>query len=186
MYTMKIYQFKNLCHKTFLPIWKYLLTWCDQNVSGLKASVRNRLEQPEGESHRLTLAYTAHVRKSHLPILPVLFTVVLYIYVSEAVRRVCHVGKTGLTKLHRIFFNLAKHANIHNLLHVVHDWYKSFKGGRESIENDERSGRPATSKIEENIELVCASVVQNRRIIILELSTLVSVQFNEFLYTIWA
>jgi len=34
-------------------------------------------------------------------------------------------------------------------------WYKRFKDGRKSVDNDERSGRPSTSTTPENIANVC-------------------------------
>jgi len=34
---------------------------------------------------------------------------------------------------------------------AVYKWVKRFSKGRESVTNDERSGRPATSRTEENI-----------------------------------
>ena len=37
-------------------------------------------------------------------------------------------------------------------------WHKCFKDGRESVESDPRSGRPATSRTPENVECVRAAV----------------------------
>ncbi|XP_012059069.1 PREDICTED: putative uncharacterized protein FLJ37770 [Atta cephalotes] len=34
---------------------------------------------------------------------------------------------------------------------AVYEWHERFKSGRESVEDDERSDRPSTSKIDENI-----------------------------------
>ncbi|XP_018057559.1 PREDICTED: putative uncharacterized protein FLJ37770 [Atta colombica] len=36
---------------------------------------------------------------------------------------------------------------------AVYEWHERFKSGRESIEDDERSGRPSTSKTDENINI---------------------------------
>jgi hypothetical protein len=36
----------------------------------------------------------------------------------------------------------------------VFEWYKWFKGGSEKFEDDERSGRPRSHRINENIEKV--------------------------------
>ena len=42
-------------------------------------------------------------------------------------------------------------------------WHKHFKDGRESVESDTRSGRPATSKTPENVERVRAAIKKDRR-----------------------
>jgi len=36
----------------------------------------------------------------------------------------------------------------------VFKWHKRFKEGKEDVEDDPRSGRPATSRTEENVKLV--------------------------------
>jgi len=38
---------------------------------------------------------------------------------------------------------------------AVYEWVKRFSEGRESVTDEERSGQPATSRTEENIEKVC-------------------------------
>ncbi|XP_045695899.1 protein GVQW3-like [Phyllostomus hastatus] len=48
-------------------------------------------------------------------------------------------------------------------------WHKRFKDGRESVESDPRSGRPATSRTPENVERVRAAVSQGRRRTVREL-----------------
>jgi hypothetical protein len=35
-----------------------------------------------------------------------------------------------------------------------HEWYKRFQDGREDVEDDERSGRPSTSIMDENVKKV--------------------------------
>ena len=37
-------------------------------------------------------------------------------------------------------------------------WHKCFKDGRESVESDPRSGRPATSRTPETVERVQAAI----------------------------
>ena len=37
-------------------------------------------------------------------------------------------------------------------------WHKCFKDGRESVESDPCSGRPATSRTPENVECVQAAI----------------------------
>lgn len=46
----------------------------------------------------------------------------------------------------------------------VYNWYKLFKDGRETFEDEPRSGRPTTSKTEENINKIKDLVLQNRRL----------------------
>ena len=44
---------------------------------------------------------------------------------------------------------------------AVYKWVKRFSEGRESVTDEERSGRPATSRIEENIAKVHQTVREN-------------------------
>lgn len=52
---------------------------------------------------------------------------------------------------------------------TVAKWVGEFKRGRESLEDDPRSGRPATAVTEENISKVEKLVKENRRIKLKEL-----------------
>src|SRR5215510_14123618 len=47
---------------------------------------------------------------------------------------------------------------------AVYKWVKRFSEGRESVTEEERSGRPATSRTEENIAKICQIVRENRRL----------------------
>ena len=47
---------------------------------------------------------------------------------------------------------------------AVYKWGKRFSEGRESVTDEERSGRPATSRIQENIAKVRQMVRENRRL----------------------
>ena len=47
---------------------------------------------------------------------------------------------------------------------AVYKWMKRFSDGRESVTNEERSGRPATSRTEENIAKRCQIVRENHRL----------------------
>ena len=38
--------------------------------------------------------------------------------------------------------------------YTVYDWFSRFKNGQEMLEEDQRSGRPSTSRTEEKIEKV--------------------------------
>lgn len=44
----------------------------------------------------------------------------------------------------------------------VYDWYKSFKEGREEVNDLPRSGRPSTSSTEENVDKIKQMVLENR------------------------
>ena len=43
-------------------------------------------------------------------------------------------------------------------------WHKCFRDGQESVESDPHSGRPATSRIPENVEHVCATINKDRQL----------------------
>jgi len=43
-------------------------------------------------------------------------------------------------------------------------WHKRFKDGREDVEDDPRSGRPATSRTEENVDLVHQKLHEDRHL----------------------
>ena len=47
---------------------------------------------------------------------------------------------------------------------AVYKWVKRFSEGRESVTDEERSGRPATSRTEENIAKLRQIVRENRRL----------------------
>ena len=47
---------------------------------------------------------------------------------------------------------------------ALYKWVKHFSEGRESVTDEERSGRPATSRTEENIAKVHHIVRENRRL----------------------
>jgi len=47
---------------------------------------------------------------------------------------------------------------------AVYKWVKRFSEGREGVTDEERSGRPATSRTEENIAKVRQIVRENRRL----------------------
>jgi len=76
----------------------------------------------------------------------------------------------------KLFLKLRKYATeTYDLLKKVYDdeclsrtqvfgWFERFKEGREMIGDDQRPGRPSTSKINANIEKVGEIVRQNRRL----------------------
>ena len=51
---------------------------------------------------------------------------------------------------------------------AVYEWHERFKSGRESVEDDERSGRP--SKTDENINKVREMLINNRKLTIRKLA----------------
>ena len=52
----------------------------------------------------------------------------------------------------------------------VFDWFRRFKEGRTSVENDPHSGRPSTSRNEEMIAKVRTTVRNNRRLTVQEIA----------------
>jgi len=58
---------------------------------------------------------------------------------------------------------------------AVYKWVKRFSEGRESVTDEERSGRPATSRTEENIATVCQIVRENRRLTVSSIAEQVSI-----------
>jgi len=47
---------------------------------------------------------------------------------------------------------------------TVYKWFERFRNGCESVEDGERSGRPSTSKTQENVERVNVTIRSNRRL----------------------
>ena len=47
---------------------------------------------------------------------------------------------------------------------MVFKWHKAFKEGQENVEDDPRSGRPISSTNDENVEVVRAVMVKDRRL----------------------
>ncbi|EFN76790.1 Putative uncharacterized protein FLJ37770, partial [Harpegnathos saltator] len=55
------------------------------------------------------------------------------------------------------------------------EWFKKFQEGRESVEDDPRSGRPSTSTDDAHIEKVKELVLQNRRLTVREIADKVGI-----------
>jgi len=53
---------------------------------------------------------------------------------------------------------------------MVYKWFERFRNGCESVEDEERLGRPSTSKTQENVERVSEMIRSNRRLTIREIS----------------
>ena len=58
---------------------------------------------------------------------------------------------------------------------AVFKWAKSFSEGRESVTDEERSGRPATSRTEENIAKFQPIVRENRRLTVWSIAEQVNI-----------
>ena len=58
---------------------------------------------------------------------------------------------------------------------VVYKWVKRFSEGRESVTDEERSGRPATSRTEENIAKIREIVRENRRLTVRSIAEQVNI-----------
>ena len=52
---------------------------------------------------------------------------------------------------------------------TVYKWFERFRNGCESVEDEERSGRPSISKTQENVERVSKMIRSNRRLTIREI-----------------
>jgi hypothetical protein len=57
----------------------------------------------------------------------------------------------------------------------TYEWWKRFKEGRTSIDDDPRSGRPSTSKIDDNVAKVREIIRSNRRLTVREVDEEVSI-----------
>jgi transposase len=44
----------------------------------------------------------------------------------------------------------------------VFEWHKTFKGGQESVRDDERKGRPSSSRTEELTEVIQMCLAEDR------------------------
>ena len=62
---------------------------------------------------------------------------------------------------------------------AVYKWMKRFSEGREIVTDGERSGRPATSRTEENIAEVCQIVRENHQLTIRSIAEQVNIDREE-------
>ena len=58
---------------------------------------------------------------------------------------------------------------------AVYKWVKRFSEGRESVIDEERSGRPATSRTEENIAKILQIVRENRQLTVRSIAEQVNI-----------
>jgi len=61
---------------------------------------------------------------------------------------------------------------------MVYKWFKWFHNGCESVEDEERSGRPSTSKPQENVERVREMIRSNRQLTIREISEDLNISYG--------
>jgi len=61
---------------------------------------------------------------------------------------------------------------------MVYKWFERLCNGCESAEEEERSGRPSTSKTQENIERVSEMIQSNRRLTIREISEDLNISYG--------
>ena len=60
----------------------------------------------------------------------------------------------------------------------IFEWHKRFKEGRDSVDDNMRSGRPTTSKTDDHVARVQEVIQANRRLTIHELSVEVGVSYG--------
>jgi len=78
-----------------------------------------------------------------------------------AIKFCVKLGETGLATINKLKQAYGEHALSKS---QVFKWYKAFSEGHESIKNEPRSGRPSTSKTNNNVENVRALVRSDRRL----------------------
>ena len=60
----------------------------------------------------------------------------------------------------------------------VFRWHERFRSGRESVENDERSGRPSTAKTAENINKIKGWMTVSRKLTIREIAEELNIAYG--------
>jgi len=62
-------------------------------------------------------------------------------------------------------------------LKTVYKWFELFRNGCESVEDEEISGRPSTSKTQANVEIVSEMIRSNRWLTIREISEALNISY---------
>ena len=60
----------------------------------------------------------------------------------------------------------------------VFRWHERFRSGRESVEDDERSGRPSTAKTDENINKIKGWMTVSRKLTITEIAEELNITYG--------
>ena len=82
------------------------------------------------------------------------------------IKFMCELGKSAsetLSALRQVYGDTALKKS------TVYDWFSQFKTGQETLEDDQRSGRPSTSRTEEMIGKVRQLIRCDQRMTIAEL-----------------
>jgi len=82
------------------------------------------------------------------------------------IKFMCRLGKSAsetLLALHQVYGETALKKS------AVYDWFSRFKNGQEKLEDDQRGGRPSTSRTTEMIEKVRQLIQYDGRMTIVEL-----------------
>jgi len=157
-------------------IHTYIHAWCGYKITGLNFRFAVNLATASSVWYWLVLSppFTVTISRSCgkqfgsslcLKWVVLLFSVgmLLSVNVEQRVNMKCCVklGKSATET-----YDLLKKAYGNECLsHTqVFEWFKRFKEGREKIGDDQRPGRPSTSKTDANIEKVGENVQQNRRL----------------------
>jgi len=61
---------------------------------------------------------------------------------------------------------------------MVYKWFEQIRNGCESAEDEERSGRPSTSKTHENVERVSEMIQSNRQLTKREISEHLNISYG--------
>jgi len=78
-----------------------------------------------------------------------------------AIKFCVKLGETGIKTFNKLKQAYGEHALSRS---QVFKWFKAFSEGRESIKGEPHSGRPSTSKTDNNVEIVEALVRSDRRL----------------------
>ena len=78
-----------------------------------------------------------------------------------AIKFCVKLGETGIETFNKLKQAYWEHALSRS---QVFKWYKAFSEGHKSIKDEPRSGRPSTSKMDNNVEKVLAFVQSDNRL----------------------
>jgi transposase len=84
------------------------------------------------------------------------------------------LGKTA-TETHEMVVRVYGDAAVSRK--AVYKWRERFRGGAESAEGGQRSGRPSTSTIDENVSKINEMIRENRKLTIRQISNALNISF---------